>query len=270
MKTIIYLSTLMISLSACSGAMVTQSPIPDIPTLTATPLPLPTATATSTLPAPQAAGFPYVAALNNELPTDGLILAAHVYSDNNCYDLGVYQDNTYTVLSCLPEFTYPEEVRVLDTYDASYIQRWVERYQSYEVHSARGLLKFQGRGTVIPDEAEKISMETLISTLELLAHNYVVPFDGRPIAVSAAREVLAQKLDISLDQIIIFNFEYVDFPDACLGLPKSDELCAQVITRGFLIQLTVDDLMYEFHTDLSGYDIRQYGEPQIAPTPFNG
>lgn len=270
MRTMIYLSTLMIFLFACGGGATTQSPVPDSSAPTATPLPLPTSTTTSTLPSPQAAGFPYVPALNNDLPTDGLILATHVYGDNTCYDLGVYQDHTYIVISCLSEYTYPVTGGVLDTYEASYIQRWVERYQSYEAPSAHGLLKFQGRGTVIPDEAEKISMEALLSTLELLAHNYVVPFDGRPRAVYVAQKVLAQKLGIPLDQIATLNFEKVDFPDACLGLPKSDELCAQVITSGYLIQLAVDDLMYQFHTDLSGYDIRQYGEPQIAPTPFNG
>jgi hypothetical protein len=269
MKPIIYLSALMIFLSACSGAAATPSPIPDIPTLTATPPPLSTATSTSTLPPPQTAGFPYMAALNSELPIDGLILAEHVYGDNVCYDLGVYQDDTYVVLSCLPEYTYPAAGGVLDTYEASYIKRWVERYQSYEVPSAHGLLKFQGSGTRIPDVAEKISMEILLSSLEFRAHNYASG-GGRPRAVHAAQEVLAQELGIPLGQITILNFETVDFSDACLGVPKSDELCAQVITSGFLIQLTVDDLMYEFHTDLAGYDIRQYGEPQIAPTPFIG
>jgi hypothetical protein len=270
MKTMIYLSTLMIFLCACNGAMITQTPIPDPPTLTATPSPLPTATTTSTLPPPQASGFPYAAVLNDELPIDGLILAAHVYGDNVCYDLGVYQDNTYIALSCLPEFTYPAASGVLDAYEASYIQLWAERYQSYEMPSVHGLLKFQGNGTLVPDEAEKISMETLLSTLELLAHNYVVPFDGRPRAVYVAQKILAQQLGIPLDKITILNFDTVDFPDTCLGLPKPDELCAQVITSGFLIQLAVDGLMYEFHTDLMGYDIRQSGEPQIAPTPFSG
>lgn len=270
MKTMIYLSTLIIFMLACSGGMATQPAIADTPTLTATPPPFSTSTATSTLPASQAGEFPYAAALNNELPIDELILAAHVYGDNVCYDLGIYQDHTYMVISCLPEYTYPAASGVLDEYEASYIQRWVERYQSYEVHSAHGLLKFQGRGTVIPDEAEKISMEYLLSTLELLAHNYVVPFDGMPRVVYPAQQVLAQKLGISLDQISNLKLERVDFPDACLGLPKPNELCAQVITSGFLIQLAVDGLMYEFHTDLMGYDIRQSGEPQIAPTPFNG
>lgn len=72
-----------------------------------------------------------------------------------------------------------------------------------------------------------------------------------------ARGMLAADLGISPDDILFTAFEEVDWPDACLGLPAADEACAEVITPGYRITLTVGDDRYDFRTDRTGALIRQ-------------
>jgi len=43
--------------------------------------------------------------------------------------------------------------------------------------------------------------------------------------------------------------EAVDWPDACLGAPRADEVCAQVITPGYRVIVRQDDELIEYHTD---------------------
>ncbi len=257
---------LVLLLAACDGAIAAETSVPEPLIPTATLPAFPTPTSTVTLPASQPDGFPYVPLLSAELPQDGLVLAAHSYSDNACYDVAVYQDDTYLVLSCFPGFAYPSPTGILNTNQSTYLHRWMERYQSYETPSASGLLKFLGNGTLIADDAAQISMRRLLGDVEWVAHAYVHA-GGWPSAVYAAQRVLAAELGIVTDEITVLKFEVVDFPDACLGAPGPDELCAQVITSGWVVQLIADNFLYEFHTELSGYDIRLFGEPQIAPTP---
>jgi len=256
-----------ILLSACGGNRLTGIPETGTPILTSTPPPYPTDIPTS-IPriTPQTSAFPYAPILSDELPLDGLVLAAHAYADNTCYDVGIYQDHRYLVLSCLPGFTYPAPDGILDATESSYLDRWASQFQSFEEPSAHGLLKFVGNGAGIPDYAEKLSIEYLVINIEYKAHEYVSG-GGWPPAVFAAQQVLSHQLGISVDNHAVLKFEVVDFPDACLEAPKPDEVCAQVITQGLRIQLVAQGMLYEYHTDFLAYDIRQFGEPQIAPTP---
>ena len=108
-------------------------------------------------------------------------------------------------------------------------------------------------------------MQALLEDLEWDAHGYVHP-GGYPPVVFRTRTVLSTRLNMWLDNSAILKFEAVDYPDSCLGAPKPEEICEQIVTQGFRIQFVVQGLLYEYHTDVFGYDIRQFGEPQIAPT----
>lgn len=288
MKTItkfVLLFFIVMLLTACNGTSLTQAPVVDTPIATDTLLPSETLAASET-PAPQVTPVPtntflslvprpidpksFGPFLSAELPKDELVLGAHVYADNTCFDVGVYRDRHYIVLSCILDFTYPAPTGFLDANESAYLQRWVERFQSYEEPSVHGLIKFVGNGNVMPDFAEKLSIETLISNLEYKANAYVSG-GGLPGGVLAAQRVLSQRLGSVLpDQVIVQNVETVDFPDTCLGAPKPDEVCAQVITQGLRVLLVAQGMLYEYHTDFAGYDIRQFGEPQIAPVQGAG
>jgi hypothetical protein len=80
---------------------------------------------------------------------------------------------------------------------------------------------------------------------------------GYPAAVFAAWQALAAQLNIPVEQIQVDAIESTEWPDACLGLAGSDEVCAQVITPGYRILLRVDLAQYEFHTNQDGTSLRQ-------------
>ncbi len=75
--------------------------------------------------------------------------------------------------------------------------------------------------------------------------------------VGAAQTALAKKLKVKASQISLVSIEPVSWPDSCLGLAGPDEMCAQMITDGYRIVLSVNGQTYTFHTDQTGKNIRQ-------------
>lgn len=78
----------------------------------------------------------------------------------------------------------------------------------------------------------------------------------KPKTTLAAMQALNQATGISVNEIKVASIEAVQWSDSCLGLAKSAELCAEVITPGWIIFLEAEGKIYEFHTDLSGKNIR--------------
>lgn len=78
-----------------------------------------------------------------------------------------------------------------------------------------------------------------------------------PEAVMQAMRILSETLGIDINQVNIATLEQRDWPDACLGLPQPGEVCAQVITPGFLVVFEVNGQQFEFRTDQTGTQIRQ-------------
>ena len=54
------------------------------------------------------------------------------------------------------------------------------------------------------------------------------------------------------DGASVVEVERVDWPDACLGAARPDEVCAQVITAGYRVVIDVGGRRVEYHTDLRG------------------
>ena len=76
-------------------------------------------------------------------------------------------------------------------------------------------------------------------------------------AILGAMQALNQANGIPLNEIQVTSVEAAQWPDSCLGLARSDEMCAEVITPGWKIILDTADNIYIFHTDQSGENIRQ-------------
>ena len=255
----------MILSCGCSQTVPGEVSSTDLPLVKLTPssiASLPYATAQPTIAPDDTQAAP---PLSDRIPTDGLILVAHVSREGTCYDIGVYQDDHYTIHSCLPDFTYPSTEGSLKSHESAYLRRWEERFQSFEESSDQSLLKFLGTGGVIPEYADKASMRALLGDIEWRAHGYIHR-GGSPSAVLVAQRVLSNRIGIPLDHQNVLKFDVVDFPDTCLGAPRPDEVCAPVFTQGFHIQFVAQGMLYEYRTDVFGYDIRPFGEPQIAPT----
>lgn len=79
----------------------------------------------------------------------------------------------------------------------------------------------------------------------------VVMDEAAPAAVAAAQQALADLLSIDPASISVVSADSVDWPDACLGVPTPGA-CAQVITPGYRIILSVSGQSYEFHTNQDG------------------
>ncbi len=79
---------------------------------------------------------------------------------------------------------------------------------------------------------------------------------GDPPAVMAARTAMAVQLGLELDMVKVWTVEPMTWPDACLGVPQPDEMCAQVLTPGYRIVIEVNGVRYVLHTDETGAQVR--------------
>lgn len=83
------------------------------------------------------------------------------------------------------------------------------------------------------------------------------PHPDPPYAAVAAQQALASELGIAADGINFVSFSQEEWPDACLGLAETDEMCAQVITPGWRVVLSAEGKEYVYRTDESGETIRR-------------
>ncbi len=74
--------------------------------------------------------------------------------------------------------------------------------------------------------------------------------------MSGAQSRLSDALGVPADSIQINKVEDAQWADACLELGQSGEDCAQVVTPGYRVMLTVDGKTYEVHTNADGSMIR--------------
>lgn len=66
-------------------------------------------------------------------------------------------------------------------------------------------------------------------------------------AVRLAKQHLALRLSIPVEEITVVSVEKVDWPDTSLGLPEPDKVYAQVIVPGFKISLRASGQDYLYH-----------------------
>jgi hypothetical protein len=83
-------------------------------------------------------------------------------------------------------------------------------------------------------------------------------------AVEAARQALAQELDLDASDIEVTLVMDQVFPNACLGLAEEDEMCAEVIVEGWIIELMAQGQTYVFHSDSDGSSLR------LSPSAHEG
>lgn len=82
-------------------------------------------------------------------------------------------------------------------------------------------------------------------------------FKSLPRSVTdAVRQDIARRTGINSSRVRILSYSRQTWSDACLGLPKSDEYCAQVLTPGWRVRASADRQTWVYHTDTSGRNIR--------------
>ena len=75
-------------------------------------------------------------------------------------------------------------------------------------------------------------------------------------AVGAAQEFLAGELGVALGDVQVVSVEAAEFTDSCLGLGGLEEICAQVMTPGWVVMMDVNGQSYEARTDGIGELVR--------------
>ena len=92
--------------------------------------------------------------------------------------------------------------------------------------------------------------------------------EATPGAALNVRQVLATQQQLALEQVDIVNVEAMEWPDACLGLPAIDEMCAQMITPGYRVTLAIGNLTYVYHTDVDATQLRLAEAPPAPAGEF--
>lgn len=200
----------------------------------------------------------------------GMPISGRFSDEDTCFDIAVYRDGRYRVESCLSGFTYPAPNGYLDANELLYFYRWADSLDSFQTVTSLGTFSFvnifRAGGLVAPTIADKLSIETLLFNLESRAKGQnPTSGGGMPAAVFVAQKALAQQFGIPVEQVQIEAVEAIEFPDSCLGAAKPGEICEQLLTSGLRVQLVAQGMLYVFHTDLAGYDLRPIGSPQPAP-----
>lgn len=106
------------------------------------------------------------------------------------------------------------------------------------------------------DEINKVIKPTP-NIFEKIAQNTVnLPND----IADAIRKNLADRIGISPEEIEVSKASQETWPNTCLGLPKSDELCGQMLVEGWRVVLSNGSKTWVYRTDSKGKLLRV--EPQ--------
>lgn len=81
--------------------------------------------------------------------------------------------------------------------------------------------------------------------------NTVSPSSILQSLINTASQELAQRLEIQAEKIVLIEAKEVVWSDGSLGCPVKGMVYMQVLTPGYLIRLSANDMEYEYHTDKS-------------------
>lgn len=87
-----------------------------------------------------------------------------------------------------------------------------------------------------------------------------VPSSTREVYEQAVRETIefVSVLDrIHPDKIKVVSSEMAEWPNSCLGLPATDEICAEALVPGYKVILDADGEVMIFRTNKNGSSIRR-------------
>lgn len=118
-----------------------------------------------------------------------------------------------------------------------------------------------GYQVILEVDGQQFMLHTNASGSQVRAANLPAPENLVPPAALQARAGLADTLQLAPEAVRIISTEAVEWPDACLGAPQPDEVCAQVVTPGYKVLLGTGETQYECRTDQTGDNLRLLPEP---------
>lgn len=101
--------------------------------------------------------------------------------------------------------------------------------------------------------ADADHIRDIASTLEIgtpVPHGTPTPPAEIPEAAQLVRFALAGQFRLGMDDIHLLQWERVDWPNGCLGIPMRS-MCTEAIVPGYRIILEIDGQKYEYRCDLN-------------------
>ncbi len=116
----------------------------------------------------------------------------------------------------------------------------------------------------IADPGKVDSIPALSQRQSLIPHNLTSQLNTSPVAnqflppaiAEAVRQDLFEKTGIPEEQVQIKEASTAQWPNACLGLAASGEMCAEIIVPGWRIVLSDGNQTWIYRTDNQGNRIR--------------
>ncbi len=112
-----------------------------------------------------------------------------------------------------------------------------------------------------PDQAALTELEPVLE--HMVASAALVTVEDA--VVEAIRDQVAQALGVELESVRLDELVPTEWPDACLGLPADDEMCAMVITPGYSVVAVVDGEPYNVRSNAEGTRIALEDEMSEEP-----
>lgn len=106
-----------------------------------------------------------------------------------------------------------------------------------------------------------ILMTLIVSGCVSSASNSGTPSATEDPRLTPMKKFAADKLGIKQSDLVFVSMLEEEWPDACLGLPDKEEMCAMVVTPGYLVIFNSPQGRVEFHTnkDLSYFRMAPVG-----------
>jgi hypothetical protein len=76
------------------------------------------------------------------------------------------------------------------------------------------------------------------------------------VALNVQNQISAT-MAVAVENIQLQKVEKMDWPNSCLGLPKENESCTEVVTPGWLLTFNINGQDYKYRVDQTGTVIRQ-------------
>jgi microcystin-dependent protein len=109
----------------------------------------------------------------------------------------------------------------------------------------------------LPAGTYTVDVHGVTATFNLDVDNVAAPHEAdAAAAVAAAQAALAAEKQAAATEIEVRQVTAVEWPNACLGAAGADEMCAEVITPGFIVVLEWKGAVYTYHTDEDGRQLR--------------
>jgi hypothetical protein len=103
-------------------------------------------------------------------------------------------------------------------------------------------------------------ISVLLPLIPAAAQTNVLP---RGVVNSLDRDMV-QRFKVPLNSIKVKTFSAQAWPDGCLGLAKTEEVCTQAVVNGWLVEATDGSQSYVYRTDNTGRNLRSETAPQAV------